>query len=70
LWCEQDGFVEGTWKTERSRGRATIMIESFEPLAKEDRDAWTQEGERLLRFTGAETYEFRFAEPLRIHRIS
>jgi len=46
------------------------MIESFEPLAKEDRDARTQEGERLLRFTGAETYEIRFAEPLRIHSIS
>jgi hypothetical protein len=46
------------------------MIESFEPLAKEDRDTWTQEGERLLRFTGAETYEIRFAEPLMIHRIS
>jgi hypothetical protein len=70
LWCGQDGFVEGTWKTERSRGRATIIIESFEPLAKEDRDSWTQEEERLLRFTGAETYEIRFAEPLRIHRIS
>jgi Winged helix DNA-binding domain len=62
-----DGFVRGTWKTERSRGRATLEIEPFEPLAKEHRDALAEEGERLIRFVvepdGAETYEVRFAEP-------
>src|SRR5215213_3641075 len=34
-----DGFVRGTWKTERFRSRATLVITPFEPLAKEDRDA-------------------------------
>ena len=62
-----DGFVRGTWKTERSRGKATLLIEPFEPLAKNDRDALVEEGERLLRFMavpeGVETFEIRFAEP-------
>jgi winged helix DNA-binding protein len=29
-----DGFVRGTWKTERSRGKVTLLIEPFEPLVK------------------------------------
>src|SRR5215207_6902164 len=48
-----DGFVRGTWKTERTRGKATLVIEPFEPRARKDRDALAQEGERLIRFTGA-----------------
>jgi hypothetical protein len=62
-----DGFVRGTWKTERSRGKANLEIKPFEPLTKEDRDALAEEGERLIRFTGAESYEIRFAEPWKIH---
>jgi Winged helix DNA-binding domain len=58
-----DGFVRGTWKSERSRGRATQEIKPFEPLAREHRAALAEEGERLLRFTGAEDFEIRFAEP-------
>ena len=59
-----DGFVCGTWKTERIRGKATLMIEPFEHLAKENRDALSEEGERLIRFTGAgaEKFEVRFTE--------
>jgi hypothetical protein len=62
-----DGFVQGTWKTERTRGRATLVIDPFGPLAKENRDALAEEGERLIRFVaepeGAEAYEIRYAEP-------
>jgi hypothetical protein len=62
-----DGFVRGTWKTERTRGRATLVIEPFEALSGNDRDALAEEGERLLRFMaepeGVETFEIRFAEP-------
>jgi hypothetical protein len=60
-----DGFVRGTWKTERSRSKATLEIKPFEPLAREDRDALAEEGERLIRFTGegAEAFEIYFAEP-------
>jgi hypothetical protein len=60
-----DGFVRGTWKTKRARrGKATLVIELFEPLAKKDRDALSEEGEQLIRFTGgdAEVLEVRFAE--------
>jgi hypothetical protein len=61
-----DGFVYGTWKTERIRNKATLMIEPFETLPKEHRDAVAEEGERLIRFiTGsecAETPEVRFVE--------
>jgi hypothetical protein len=65
-----DGFVQGTWRTERSRGRASLEIKPFESLAKADRDALAEEGERLIRFSGAESYEIRFAEPWGIHRTS
>ena len=65
-----DGFVRGTWKTERSRGKASLEIKPFEPLTNEDRGALAKEGERLIRFTGAESFEIRFAEPLKIHGTS
>ncbi len=58
------GFVRGTWKTERTRGKVTLVIEPFEPLPKMDRDALAAEGERLIRFLaepeGAEGFEVRF----------
>jgi hypothetical protein len=59
-----DGFVRGTWKTERTRGKTTLVIEPFEPLAKNDRDALTEEGGWLVRFIqeGTEAFEIRFAE--------
>ncbi len=58
-----DGFVRGAWKIEKSRRAATLVVEPFEPLADEDRDALIGEGERLLRFVAdsAETVEVRFA---------
>ncbi len=61
-----DGFVRGTWKTERTRGKATLVIEPFEPLSRENCNALAEEGERLVRFMakpeGAEAFEVRFAE--------
>ena len=67
-----DGFVRGTWKTERTRGKATLVIEPFEPLTKENRDALTEEGERLVRFVGksAGALEVRFVESQRIRGAS
>jgi hypothetical protein len=65
-----DGFVQGTWKSERSRGKASLEIKPFEPLPKEDRDALAEEGEILLRFIGAESSEIRFVEPWGIHGTS
>src|ERR671912_2479292 len=45
-----DGFACGTWKTERSHGKASLAIEPFEPLQKEDRAALAEEGARMLAF--------------------
>ena len=60
-----DGFVRGTWKVARDRGEATLRIEPFEHLPKQDREALTKEGEGLLRFVtdGAGNAEVRFVEP-------
>jgi hypothetical protein len=59
-----DGFVRGAWKVEKNRKTATLLIEPFEPLSREDREALHDEGERLVRFVsepqGAETFEVRF----------
>ncbi len=59
-----DGFACGTWKTERTRGKLTLVIQPFERLSKEDRDALADEGERLLRLVakpqGADEFEIRF----------
>ncbi len=69
-----DGFVRGTWKMERTRGKATLVIEPFEPLPKKDRDPLAAEGERLVRFIaepeGAEAFEVRFAESWRTNGAS
>ena len=69
-----DGFVRGTWKIERSRGRASLEIKPFELLTREDRNALVEEGERLIRFVvepyGAVSYEFRVTEPWKIRGAS
>lgn len=59
-----DGFVRGAWKVEKTRKTARLVIEPFEPLSSEDRDALAEEGERLVRFVaepeGAKTFEVGF----------
>jgi hypothetical protein len=45
-----DGFVTGSWKIDRSRAAATLLIESFVPLSEPDRIAVTEEGAYLLAF--------------------
>jgi hypothetical protein len=60
-----DGFACGTWKAGRTRGRVTLVIQQFERLSEEDRDALADEGERLLRLVakpqGADEFEIRFS---------
>ena len=57
-----DGFVSGTWKVEKTKRTATLVIEPFESLSVKDRDALEDEGERLVRFVGegAEAFEVGF----------
>ncbi|MBA3643267.1 MAG: winged helix DNA-binding domain-containing protein [Chloroflexia bacterium] len=49
-----DGFVRGTWAIARHRGRATLRITLFAPIAPSDRDALAAEGTRLLAFAAAD----------------
>ncbi|AGC43638.1 hypothetical protein MYSTI_02322 [Myxococcus stipitatus DSM 14675] len=43
-----DGFVRGMWKLERKKAQALLRVEPFARLSREDRDALTEEGMRLL----------------------
>ncbi len=58
-----DGFVAGTWRTERSGTLATLVIEPFAPLPAAARDGLAEEGERLIRFSDdrARDFAIRFA---------
>ncbi|MFD0449294.1 MULTISPECIES: DNA glycosylase AlkZ-like family protein [Streptomyces violaceusniger group] len=46
-----DGFVGGTWKFERRRGEAAVLVEPFGRLGIADREALEAEGSRLLAAT-------------------
>ncbi len=45
-----DGIVAGTWKSERKRKTAVLVIEPFGAVTKRVRTALDEEGERLLAF--------------------
>ena len=47
-----DGFVRGTWKIDRQKGAASLVVEPFAPLSKRDRTALAEEGARLLAVAG------------------
>jgi hypothetical protein len=57
-----DGFVRGSWKLQRERDTATLLIEPFKRLSSEDRAAVAEEGTRLLTFAApeAKTWDIRF----------
>lgn len=45
-----DGIVAGTWATTLARGEAVLAITPFTKVARADRSALVEEGERLVRF--------------------
>jgi hypothetical protein len=45
-----DGMVAGTWKSERKRNKAVLVIEPFGTVAKRARGPFDEEGEKLLAF--------------------
>ncbi|QSI33857.1 winged helix DNA-binding domain-containing protein [Variovorax sp. RKNM96] len=45
-----DGFVAGTWKIERAKGTATVVLEPFTRWSKADRLGVEEEAMRLLAF--------------------
>ena len=51
-----DGRVAGTWKLERSKGKAKLVIEAFKALNKKARAELEKKGKSLVSFVeGAET---------------
>jgi hypothetical protein len=59
-----DGFVAATWKIEKVKKDATLVVEPFAKLNAKDRKALREEGEALLRFVDSEAKGFavRFEE--------
>jgi hypothetical protein len=59
-----DGFVAGTWKTERKRKTAALVVEPFAKLDKKTKMSLMAEGDPLLRFLeeDAQIREIRFAD--------
>ena len=53
-----DGFVAGTWATEREGKTAVLTLSPFARLDEQDRAALVAEGERLLRFVEDEAGRF------------
>jgi hypothetical protein len=45
-----DGAVAGKWRVERTKAKATLALEPFEPLPPAARDELRDEAERLVRF--------------------
>jgi hypothetical protein len=56
-----DGFVTGTWKIERARSSARLVVEPFESLSRAVRAELEEEGRALVRFveSDARTVEVR-----------
>jgi hypothetical protein len=60
-----DGFVAGTWKVERKKAAASLIIEPFAKLPAGARSDLEAEGERLLEFSepDADRFAVRVAKP-------
>lgn len=57
-----DGFVSGTWKTQRDKSKASLQITMFDTVKNHPKDEIAAEGERLLHFIedDAESYDVQF----------
>ena len=49
-----DGFVAGTWSSERAKQHASLVVHPFEALSQRTQREVIKEGERLLRFVEAD----------------
>ncbi len=60
-----DGFVSGRWKIALQGNKATLTIEPFRPLRKQEREALNEEGARLLAFAApAAAFTISISKPL------
>jgi hypothetical protein len=57
-----DGFVAGTWRIERKRASATLILDPFGAVSHKMRAELVEEGEALVRFVEPEvrTADVRF----------
>ena len=53
-----DGVVAGTWRIERRKAAATLMLDPFRPLSRKDRADLTTEGTALARFVEGDAESF------------
>lgn len=60
-----DGYVRGTWKLERGRTRAALVLVPFRPLSKRHTAEVTSEAARLLEFVAPTTgdHDVRLSTP-------
>jgi hypothetical protein len=60
-----DGLVAGTWKVERARASATLVIKPFATLPRAVREELTSEANGLLRFleADADAFDVRIEKP-------
>jgi hypothetical protein len=56
-----DGFVRGIWKTSREHGKTMLLIELFEQISDQCRQALLAEGTRFMHWLldGADTFEIQ-----------
>jgi winged helix DNA-binding protein len=61
-----DGFVQASWKVEKSKDAAILVVQPFARLAKPDLAGLLEEGERLVKFVEpmAKAYEVRVSKPI------
>jgi Winged helix DNA-binding domain len=59
-----DGFLAGRWKIARERDDATLIVDHFVRVRKQDRAALTEEGGRLLSFAAgdARSHDLRLTD--------
>jgi hypothetical protein len=63
-----DGFVGGMWKINRQGHSATLVIELYKPLSKENQAALVEEGAQLLKFAASDcaSHDIQFTTHLSI----
>src|SRR5262249_900629 len=59
-----DGFASGTWKIERAKSRATLVVQPFRALKKSTKDELDAEAQALARFIepDASAHDVSFAK--------
>jgi hypothetical protein len=67
-----DGFVGATWRINRGKGGATLVVEPLARLSTNDRAAVGREGARLLDFVApdADRHDIQIAPPIVLEQVA